>query len=142
MSINFGIQGGAYSLVDTECYCCDGTMVYAGGPCVHCKNGITQVAEPEVPDVQFSNANARDFLVALGETPECYGIWESDRLLVIRDRLVLLSTAGVDLLVKDLTRDGNMIHCGRDEDYVRRRATQLLALVRSAIEKKLPVSWG
>lgn len=115
-----------------------------------------------LPEVNMNNANAKSFLTLLGVPPDDCGRWETKDLPEIRRKLVELVNRPIAraLGLKEtevypgalrvahegnvviLSRGPYVVDFGRDDDYVVRRAQQLLALVSAAQDQGYSVSWG
>jgi len=91
--------------------------------------------------VNLSNRNAYDLLVVLGrpaeETYACYGCWDQQ---TIGQALVALRDEEKQKAFEiPEEREGNIISFGRDEDYCRRRFSNMRELCAEALEHNLEI---
>jgi|OpeIllAssembly_1097287.scaffolds.fasta_scaffold05617_7 RecJ-like exonuclease len=144
MSITFSIKNAPYRKVMVDCLACDGTGHYYDACCPYCKGtGKCEDVVCDLPEVNMANGNALDMLRALGEEPDDCGEWPLSRLHELMTKLTLLKCGITSVfLEKDTVREGNIIDCGRDSEYVIRRSGQLYEVVATAFKMGRAVTWG
>ena len=144
MSITFSIKNAPYRKVMVDCLACDGTGHYYDACCPYCKGtGKCEDVVCDLPEVNMANGNAFDMLRALGEEPDYCGEWPLSKLHELMTKLTLLKCGITSVfLEKDTVREGNIIDCGRDSEYVIRRSGQLYEVVATAFKMGRAVTWG
>lgn len=100
--------------------------------------------EPAPDALNFSNANAAAFLRLAGLPVDYEGEARGEQLAAAARRLVLaLNSARTrSREVEPTVSEHNFIDCGRSDDYIERRSSQLLALFVEAQRLGRAVFWG
>lgn len=95
-------------------------------------------------DLNMANGNAMDLMEAVGIPQNyCGSMTPAAAKQLLPDVILLLgNNAGVMQLVEPTVREGNMIYCGRDSEYVTRRLTQLATLLALAVKYDKTIVWG
>lgn len=152
MSVTFWIPQAPRRRAQKPCEACNGTGRDDNEPCPYCGGVGSYVAyEYAAPffDINVSNGHA-DALLAILDPLRPYGPddphgeWASETLRRVYANAMRALNLGKTraTLVEESYREGNFIHCGRDEDYVTRRLTQLVELIRLANEHGFSVRFG
>lgn len=97
-------------------------------------------------EINMANSNASAMMRAIGLTgnSEYHGEWSGEYLQDIRRRLMKLANSDekADQATESDFHGGNFHVFGRDRDYVKRRAQELLTLVTLAIQHNSKVLYG
>lgn len=144
MSITFSVKNAPYRKVMVDCIVCEGTGGALGASCPYCDGtGKCEDVVCELPELNMANSNAFDMMRALGEEPDCCGEWPLSKLHELLTKLTLLKCGVTSVFLESETvREGNIIHCGRDHEYVVRRASSLYEVVWTAFRMGRSVVWG
>lgn len=101
------------------------------------------VYQNKFPELEFTSARWSVFKDALNlyfdSEDHCGEIPYEQIQTVIKKCLVLLNTKHKSQLVSENVVEKNFIHCGLTQDYVERKLTSLLELLKFAFERKLGV---
>lgn len=99
---------------------------------------------PALASLNFSNANAVAMLRLAGLPVEDIGEVSGAQLASAARRLMLAvnSARARRAEVEPLSRCGNLIECGRSDEYIERRSAELLALFVEAQQLGCGVYWG
>ena len=93
--------------------------------------------------INMANTNAADMLRLLGRNADAVslcGSWDKEDMHNILRRLVKLKNIdNGSAFEKPTVVSGNMIHVGRDSDYVDLRVKQLMALLKDALNREVTV---
>lgn len=155
MSVTFFITGAPTAKVTKPCEACDGTGTeeragYPESSCPYCNgSGTYETYEYVAPffDMNLSNANAMD-LVRLLDPEHTFdgscGEWPVERLPRIARNIIRAQNLAKErtALVLPSVREGNIVHCGRDEEYVVQRLAQFADLVKLATERGASISFS
>lgn len=147
MSITFWCPAAPTEEVFEKCVYCDGTLRHPyvmGGVCNSCnKEGGEYVQRSTFPEINMSNSNAYAFLELFGLELDYCGSIPVEVLPDLAVKAKLLSVGiTAPFLEKETVEEGNIILCGRDTEYVRRRGSELFDLFHKAHQAGYPVVWG
>jgi hypothetical protein len=107
----------------------------------HCPGG-----EAGFPEIwcNFSNVNANDILMLLGEEPSSSGQWEFEELPRIQGRLIRVMNVYRDRehLVSEPVDAGRVHYGGNTDEQTMRRLREIQCLVKFAQDEGRDVVWG
>lgn len=105
----------------------------------------TEPMEPFV-EVNMSNENFRDFMAVLlpgRDMDYCGTLSFDDCARLYRNAFTVLNRDNLaKSMIEPEVRDGNMIYCGRDKEYVDRRLHSLITLCMVARAHRFEVVYG
>lgn len=96
-------------------------------------------------EINMANSNAAAIMAVIDPAGDAScGRWEGEKLQAVFQRTMkALNREGtVASLTEPDRQEGRMFYCGRDEDYVTRRLTDMATLLRVAIQHNMAVSYG
>lgn len=148
MSITFWIPDAPLVDVTHSCEVCEGSGASDyddDGVCPYC-HGVGQEIRKEssLPSLNLSNSNAHAFLRFLfpGIASDDCGRIAVVALPALRTRLWLATQGAAASLVSAPVQEGIVWQGGRSEEYVTRRAGDLLVVFDAAIKAQMPITWG
>ncbi len=147
MSITFWAPDAPRTKQQTECPICEGAGVDAyveGLDCGYCNGrGWLDEEKSSLPEINMSNTNAWDFMARMGVTPDHCGRIPHASLSEIGPKLALIAYGLTSVfLEREPSVVGSITYCGRDHEYVVRRATEMLELVKQAQAGGYDITWG
>lgn len=157
MSVTFHIPQAPK---DANVIDCDFPGCVEGNRCGYCADGLEVIDTSETPEANFTNANAHNLLMLLGEIPteDVYGSWALADLPIVR-RAIMRARAGsrVHLIreasesrgvkvvngpVPTIERGCKVIDCGNTNEQTLRRLATLEKVIIYAQEHGWEVHWG
>ena len=96
------------------------------------------------PEANFSNTNARNLLLALGQEPSCDGLWTYDQIPEIQHKvhLALVDCDNRKVMVSPEIREGNFFQPSQTDNFAIHRLFKLREILTYARFHKKNVGWG